>query len=197
MSLVVEEGERLVYRGRPMLECLGVHTRLGDVSDVEEPIVTLNSMGEWSYPPREEIRESLMSGEGEKNYVYTYGSRLFGEENQIDGFVIPLLEEHPQSGRGTAVTWSPGRDGRNVEEAPGIVSFDFKLREGELHVTAVIRNNDVFFGWPANICQTKMLQEYVADELGVESGKIGTLSCSAHIYEDNLSHVREVLGIGD
>ena len=111
------------------------------------------------------------------------------------GFLIPLLKSRPESGRSILVPWDTKKDARtDADEVPGIVAFDFKLRDGALNATAIIRNNDVFFGWPANVYQTYVLQKYVASKLGCRIGTLSILSCSAHIYEDLMSYVRKVVG---
>ncbi|MBI4017450.1 MAG: hypothetical protein HY366_00725 [Candidatus Aenigmarchaeota archaeon] len=194
---VVQKGARIHYREQNAVECLNVLTTVKNPSKrPEEPIASLNSLGRWLYPSIEEISDCLLSA-ANADYIYTYGQRLFMNDktNQVDGFIIPLLKENSMSGRAVVATWDIRKDSvKNASEVPGIVSMDFKLRGGALHVTSIIRNNDVFFGWPANFYQTHTIQRYVANRLGVPVGTLTTLSCSAHVYEDSLQYAKKILG---
>jgi len=62
-----------------------------------------------------------------------------------------------------------------------------------MDVTVIIRSNNLFFGFPANIYQTYILQEYVAQRLNKELGKITLLLLSAHIFEDQFGDVEEMI----
>lgn len=192
---VVRHGNRIHYRNRGVIECRNIMTVIQETTrGIDAPMVALNSLGKWPYPSLEEISESVLSPNAELDYGYTYGQRLFGS-NQIDGYLIPLLKTKPLSGRCVAMAWDIQRDAKlEAAEVPGIVLFDFKIRNGELHTTVIIRNNDIFFGWPANLYQTYVLQRYVAKKLGVKQGTITTLSCSAHIYENVLPYIKKIVG---
>ena len=41
-----------------------------------------------------------------------------------------------------------------------MIMMNFNLRNNKLHVTAVIRSNAMFFGWPGNVYQSHLIQEY-------------------------------------
>ncbi len=58
---------------------------------------------------------------------------------------------------------------------------------------SVIRSNDLFFGWPANIYQVSILQKFVAERIGCELGNIQTVSVSAHIFEDQFDDIKKIL----
>jgi len=61
--------------------------------------------------------------------------------------------------------------------------MDFNLRDDKLHATAVIRSNNMFFGWPGNILQTRTLQDYICKKLGCQPGRIATnLSLSSFLW---------------
>ena len=51
----------------------------------------------------------------------------------------------------------------------------------------------MFRAWPLNAFGLRKLQKIIAEGLGVEMGSLVTISCSAHIYEDNWEEVRDIL----
>ena len=62
----------------------------------------------------------------------------------------------------------------------------FKIRKGKLNMTVCNRSNDVIWGaYGANVVQFSMLQEYIADKIGVEVGVYTQASDSFHVYTDN------------
>ena len=129
------------------------------------------------------------------SYEYTYGHRIFNFnlKDQIHDFLKPLLTSDPTSRRGFVSLWDPEKDS-NIENKniPGLVGIYFKKNKG-LDLTAFIRSNDIFVGWPANIYQLYCIQEYVAKLLGFKIGKLTTFSTSAHVFEDNINDIRRII----
>ena len=78
----------------------------------------------------------------------------------------------------------------------GLTLLHFRIIEGKLHISAVIRTSGFFTGWPANIFQLAKLQEFIANTLSMPSGPITTISLSAHLHTDTFEDVEEVLGTG-
>lgn len=167
-------------------------------SDIKRPVEIMNDFKKWEYPPLDELANIMLSKKVSSAYIYSYGSRLFNfskEIDQIDGFVVPLLKRDPTSRRAFVVIWDPKVDSDPLsKEVPSLVSIDFKIHEGKLHLTATIRSNDMFFGWPANIYQLFALQKYVADKLDVVVGSLSTFSNSAHIFDEHFDDIRKVIG---
>ena len=118
-------------------------------------------------------------------FEYTYGERLnaWGSEtvDQIE-YVINKLKLNPHSRRAVATTWDPRKDTVN-DEVPCLNHFVFMEREGELDISVMIRSNDMYGAWPANVYALGELLSYVAEQTDLSSGKITTLSVNAHIYK--------------
>jgi len=60
------------------------------------------------------------------------------------------------------------------------------LREGEppaLHFIIYFRSWDLWGGFPANLAAIRLMQEYMAGEIGVEAGEIICASKGLHIYD--------------
>lgn len=166
--------------------------------DITSPIKKLNLLGKIIYPGLDEIREVILSKTVSPSYYYSYGPRLFNfnsQVNQIDNFVIPTLKEQQGSRRATAILFNPLKDSRiHNKEVPGLIMIDFKVHNDRLNVTSFIRSNDMYYGWPANIYQLSILQEYVSDRVGCRSGELTTVSGSAHIFKE---HFKDILNLLD
>ncbi|MBT7902685.1 hypothetical protein HN587_02405 [Candidatus Woesearchaeota archaeon] len=185
-------------RQRTCSEVLNLRVTVENPSfDVTTPIEILNSFQKWVYPPLSEISNVIFSKHQNPIYEYSYGSVLFkyqGVLNQIDDYIIPLLKQNPNSRRGVVFTWDPIQHSNKFkQQVPGLTQIDFKLRNGKLNITSIVRSNDMFFGWPANVYQIFLLQEYVKLKLGCELGTLTTFSTSAHIFDDQKEHVKQVI----
>jgi thymidylate synthase len=163
----------------------------------DEPIELVRKIDKWFYPSKEELINIIFNQYDLPFYEYTYGSRLFGYGkvlDQINGYVLPLLKKHPSSRRACAIIMDPATDMHITNSnTPSLMSVHFRLIDGFLHMTAVIRSNDFFIGWPANIYQLATLQRFLAQELSVKIGPLTTLSHSAHIFLDQIDDVQQVL----
>jgi hypothetical protein len=58
-----------------------------------------------------------------------------------------------------------------------------------------MRSNDLWSGWPVNIGGFALLQEFVAEELGIEVGALVYNSAGCHIYDFQLEVLNARLGI--
>jgi thymidylate synthase len=115
--------------------------------------------------------------------------------NQLDGYVIPLLKSHPDTRRALVTLADPVADDvTHLHNYVSLLGVWFRVVAGKLTVTALIRSNDFVLGWPANLFQIKLLQEYVAERVGVAAGSITTVSLSAHLFLDDEKLISSVLG---
>ncbi len=163
---------------------------------IDEPIDYMRKKDKWLYPRKDELTNIIFNQYDLPLYDYTYGSRLFGYEqlDQINDYIIPLLRKKINSRRATAIIINPKKDlNTNNLNMPALISIHFKIRDKKLIMTATIRSNDLFIGWPANIYQLAMLQKYVAEKLEVTPGILSVLSFSAHIFKDYFEDIKEVL----
>jgi len=165
--------------------------------DATRPIIVLNGFQKWDYPGFDDIARTVLDSNLAPEYSYSYGPRLFSfqqKKNQINDFIIPLLKNTPDSRRAVLTLWDPLEDSNPLKrDMPGLVAIDFKLRNNRLNMTAVLRSNDMFFGWPANIYQMHVLQQYIAEKLGCRTGSITTFSTSAHIFQDQFPYIKKIL----
>ncbi len=199
LKKVYEEGFDFVDdNGRICREIINLLIRVEDPSkDISKPIRILNDFGRWKYPSLDEIAQVMLSNKLAPDYAYSYGPRMFNFQRKIDqinDFIIPLLRENPNSRKAVVSLLDPVEDANILKSAtPGLVMIDFKLREGRLNMTAIIRSNDLFFGWPANVYQLYVLQDFVRKKLDCKIGSLNILSISAHIFEDQFKYIKKVL----
>ncbi len=118
-------------------------------------------------------------------FEYTYGERLMAwgteEVDQIE-YIVKKLSDSPHSRRAVATTWDPRRDTVS-DEVPCLNHFVFMVRESCLDLSVMIRSNDMYGAWLANIYALTELLEHVAKRVNQDPGTITTLSVNAHIYD--------------
>lgn len=118
------------------------------------------------------------------DFDYTYGERLndWGKEgvNQIE-YVITKLKESPNTRRAVATTWDPRKD-TVVDEVPCLNHFVFMMCEERLNLSVMIRSNDMYGAWPANVYALGELLTYVSEKTKITPGTITTHSVNAHVY---------------
>ena len=117
-----------------------------------------------------------------------YGFRL--RHNHIGDQIeeaIDLLAREPNTRRCVLQIWDANRDlGTRTKDTPCNTMVYFKIRGGALNMTVCNRSNDVIWGaYGANVVQFSVLQEYVANRVGVGVGRYHQMSDSFHVYPDN------------
>jgi hypothetical protein len=107
--------------------------------------------------------------------------------------VTHALFKNPEDRRAVVAMWSPNGDAVSSEGAGGSTSRDlpcnthiyFKVRADQLHMTVCNRSNDMLWGaYGANVVHMSMLQEYIANKLGIEVGPYTQVSDSLHVYTE-------------
>ncbi len=148
----------------------------------------------------DEYIETIVTPKHVEGVIYTYGQRLrsFRGIDQIK-FIIEDIRKEKDSRRAIAFTWDVEKDMR-ADHAPCIDMVQ-ALVQDKLHMTAYIRSNDMFNGWPKNAFALRKLQYMISEGCGVEPGLLTVISGSAHIYEKDfkraLSVAESYYGKGD
>jgi thymidylate synthase len=199
LKFIFENGKEIIDHDRRISkELLNLTITITDPKDdVTEPIRIMRELKKWVYPELDELQDVMFQKESSNVYYYTYGARLFSYaniKNQIDDFIIPLLIKDKNTRRAIAMLYYPLSDSMlDAKEAPGLISIYFKIIEGKLTASTLLRSNDMFIGWPANIYQIYTLQKYIAQKIGVMTGSITTISHSAHLFQEYKEEIEEVL----
>jgi thymidylate synthase len=66
---------------------------------------------------------------------------------------------------------------------PCTLSLVFQIRDNKLQLSVTMRSNDIIWGFCNDSYVFTLLQEYVANDLGIEMGEYVHHSISMHIYE--------------
>lgn len=119
-----------------------------------------------------------------------YGHRWrnhFGRDQILD--VIKLLRTDPNTRRAVISMWDPIVDGAIVgvsKDVPCNTQIYFRIKEDTLDMTVCNRSNDIIWGcYGANAVHMSMLQEFVANAIGVPIGTYTQISNDWHIYEQH------------
>lgn len=100
--------------------------------------------------------------------------------------VISLLRHDLHSRRAVITMWTPWGDLKQAGDSKDIpcnTQVYVKIRDSKLDITVTCRSNDMLWGcYGANVVQFSMLQEYLANKLGVAVGRYTQFSDSLHVY---------------
>ena len=126
--------------------------------------------------------------------AYGYRWRQHFNIDQI-ALIIKRLSNDPTDRRCVLQIWDSTVDlDSNKIDIPCNTHVYFKVRENLLHMTVCCRSNDIIWGaYGANVVHFSVLQEYVAQRLGLEMGEYVQISDSYHAYVDVLKKTIAVL----
>jgi len=68
-------------------------------------------------------------------------------------------------------------------DPPCLRHIDTRVQDDKLHFFPYFRSWDLWNGFPANLGAIQLLKEYMAGEIGIESGEIVATSKGLHIYD--------------
>lgn len=73
--------------------------------------------------------------------------------------------------------------------SPCLRGIDIKVKENKVILGVVFRSWDLFAGYPENLGGMTLLNQYIANELGVEPGPLTFASQGLHVYSYQISSV--------
>lgn len=130
--------------------------------------------------------------------AYGFRWREFFGIDQL-AFLIDELKTNPKTRRAVLGMWSPYADlaplvdddgnpfagGLGSKDVPCNTHVYFDVRGGKLNMTVCCRSNDAIWGaYGANVVHFSMLQEYIANKVGVPLGVYRQFSNNFHAYTD-------------
>jgi len=124
------------------------------------------------------------------------GTGEFGRSFQQIDRVIDRLKRKPDTRRAVisvleSSDLEPGR-----AEAPCTTALQFIRRREHLHLVAMMRSNDAYWGFPHDVFCFTMMQEVVARALGIKIGEYHHFATSLHLYEQHVSGACDYLDEG-
>jgi thymidylate synthase len=129
----------------------------------------------------------LLSAEISKNETYTYGSRILafpnpdGSKTDQVAWIIDHLKEAPGNNH-CAINIPLGGD-LNLDHAPCLRLIDLKIVDGKLNIAVYFRSWDLWSGFPTNLGGLQIFNEFIAQEVGIPTGKMFAASAGLHLYE--------------
>ena len=129
-----------------------------------------------------------------------YGARIFKKHPYIAGgslvqweYVIKELQDDPDSRRAIIHIRTAHDTVAAKLDVPCTIALQFFIRDGKLHQVVNMRSSDLILGIAYDVPAFTIIQEILANELGVELGTYTHVSNSLHIYEKHFGMVKEML----
>ena len=139
------------------------------------------------------VRNFTVQGEvPELHHENSYASRLYsymGQKNQVE-WLVDRLRKNPSTRSATISMFEPLTDEGYI---PCVSLLDFQETDGQLNMTAYCRALD--FGCKAyvNLVMLHLIQQNIAEKVGVPCGKLVLLVKSAHFYMRDREKVLAIL----
>jgi len=113
------------------------------------------------------------------NFSGNYGERL--------KFYIPKLisklVSSPNTRQATLSIYNSEDMGRVTKDTPCTLALDFKIRNKKLYLHTFMRSNDLIWGLTYDLVAFTLMQEIIANSVGVELGNYNHTTASLHVYE--------------
>ena len=106
------------------------------------------------------------------------------------GHQAPVRERYSRVGKDVPCTLGFGLKIRKTQPLP--VSMP-EARAPWLDMQVIMRSNSAFFVFPYDIYLFSVLQELIANEMGLLLGELSWMAMSMHVYEDELAIVTDAL----
>ncbi|MCE5242482.1 MAG: thymidylate synthase [Syntrophobacteraceae bacterium] len=113
-----------------------------------------------------------------KNEDYTYGDRLHDQILRI----AEIYSKHGERNNQCVLQVAQPSD-LDLADPPCLRHIDTRIQDGLLHFFPYYRSWDLWGGFPANLAAIRMLQEDMAELIGVGAGKIIAGSKGLHLYD--------------
>jgi thymidylate synthase len=125
-----------------------------------------------------------------------YGPRIFGGERSQYEVVRDLLSERSATRKAVIQLFDRKDILAEYEDVPCTCTLQFLVRDDLLNLVVHMRSNDVFMGFPHDVFAFTMIQEILANDLGVKLGSYKHMVGSFHLYDDNREQVERYLDEG-
>lgn len=180
-----------------------------ELNDINENIVSIRNIspaylfGEWIwyFTGRNSTKfissfgsmwEKLSDDGKTNNSAYGYLMKYAYQFDQIET-IIELLTRDPESRRAVINLNVPNPNVIFTKDEPCTIALQFLIRNGKLNCTAIMRSNDIWYGFPYDVAFFTELQKYIADKLMVEYGTYTHFVTSLHLYEKNYKDIQKIV----
>jgi thymidylate synthase len=128
----------------------------------------------------------LLGSEKSENETYTYGERILLQLEQV----ISMLRRTSETNQASITIAEPTDIDKS--DPPCLRELDFVVVGGELYMSMYWRSHDLWAGLPTNLAGLRMLQEQVANEIGIAPGPMFYFSSKSHLYSYQIEYARIV-----
>lgn len=180
-----------------------------ELENIEENIVSIRGIspsylfGEWLWYFTGNNSTQFISSFGSmwkkltddgktSNSAYGYIMQYKFGFNQIET-VIKLLLKDPTSRRAVININTPNKNVIETKDEPCTIALQFFIREEKLHCTAIMRSNDIWYGFPYDVAFFTELQKFIATKIGIKCGTYTHFVTSLHLYKRNYDEVCEII----
>ena len=110
-----------------------------------------------------------------------------------------ILKDDPFSRRAVIGIYNPAHDFHDYESKDicCTLNFTFRVRNGRLNMTGMMRSNDILLGLPYDMTQFTFLQSVLACWLGLEMGDYYHFAVNLHAYEQDIPKLKAILADTD
>ena len=149
----------LVVNGRPYSPAFAIAEAIWNLTgDYEKWLCTYNAIYERYF-----TNGALTAG---------YGNRIFNWDDTTDQFelVAQRLTIEPATEHASITIFNPTYDLRNPKFVPCITKLKFRIRDDRLHMTAFMRAQDIWLGFPYDINLLLTLFQMMSNRLHLPMG---------------------------
>jgi thymidylate synthase len=114
--------------------------------------------------------------------------------SQVD-LAIEVYKEYPRTNQMCLQVAKPSDI--MLIDPPCLRHIDTRVQDGKLHFYPYFRSWDLYSGLPANLAGISMLQEHMANEIGIEQGEMICTSKGLHLYDYTVSFAEMRCMVGD
>jgi hypothetical protein len=137
-----------------------------------------------------EIQPNFRAFMDDGKFWGAYGPRT------VDQFPIitERLRADPDTRQAVVTLWDPEYDAKGgKQDHPCTTAFNFRIRDGRLNMTTFMRSNDAYWGWPYDVYQFCLVQNTMANVLGVRLGTYTHHAASFHLYEPHFEVAKSIV----
>ena len=133
------------------------------------------------------------SDDGETlNGAYGFRLRSYFGFDQIDS-AVKELKDSPVSRRVVLSLFSSSDLGKQSADIPCNTQLVLSIEDARLAMTVINRSNDLWLGVPYNWFTFRILQDFIAREVGIPAGNQRHISTCMHLYERDAESARAVV----
>lgn len=207
---IMTNGEEYFPRNMLIKEINGCHFRLENprnriIYNPERRFSIMFSLGEFLwYLAGENILETILYYNGNygkysddgKTLHGAYGKRIFGDDTkcQFDR-IVELLKSDKDTRQAVISIYNSNDSKIKTKDVPCTCILQFLIRNNKLNCITYMRSNDLILGTANDVFSFTMLQELVANELGLDVGWYEHITGSMHIYEKHFELAKKILEV--